>query len=487
MSEPTTPTPKSQQEDTAKQQSSHPQFAHINILIVILICAISIFLYLEYFPQVIKASYAAIWILFGFMISTFLIFFGFRAYLTKFLFGSKEIGASDVLKDVQQISNTLIEQGSDKVLAHLPGEQRARIKLMLPKMTDWFIWKSLRNWYWQWIIKIFVSIVGLTGTMLLMNQNELLNNQNILIQRQISLEEASRRSALVVLMSNIMDKVDREIEKQQDLLPQKYRDTARFQLSQSLIGQIAALSHSFKPYRYMSGDTLIPVPLSPERGQLLITLSLLPLDTTTIQKIYFSATFESADLKLARLSNAYLKGIRLEKADLEGARLKGTDLRGANLRGTNLKRIDLEGANLERVNLNLADMKMAYLVQADLREANINGADLGGTMLTKANLSGADLVETDIRGADLSAANLTKAFLLSADLSNANLEQTDLSNASLSKANVTSTLGLTFQVLKQCSSLYQAKGIPQDTLVRLKQEKPELFDSQKFLDAPNLF
>ena len=62
-----------------------------------------------------------------------------------------------------------------------------------------------------------------------MNQNDLLKAQNLKIddqttllksqtevaKRQMLLEEASRRSNLVVLMSNIMDKVDREIEAQQ--------------------------------------------------------------------------------------------------------------------------------------------------------------------------------------------------------------------------------------------------------------------------------
>ena len=124
-----------------------------------------------------------------------------------------------------------------------------------------------------------MSLGGLTGTLLLVNQNELLQNQNQLIKNQMSLEEASRRGALVMLMSNIFDKVDDEIAEQKaemSVWQIEITDSTKYSLSQSLIGQIAALSYSFKPYKFMDGDTMIGRPLSPERGQLLVTICGLP-------------------------------------------------------------------------------------------------------------------------------------------------------------------------------------------------------------------
>jgi hypothetical protein len=263
-----------------------------------------------------------------------------------------------------------------------------------------------------------------------MNQNELLNNQNTLIQRQMSLEEANRRSALVVLMSNIMDKVDREIEKQQDLLPKGItkgaRDSARFQLSQSLIGQIAALSHSFKPYRYMSGDTLISKPLSPERAQLLITLTLLPLDTVTLDKIYKSATFYSADLEFATLNNQYLSGANLIRANLTGA--------------------DLRKVNLSRANLTDANLRGTFLHRANLRDANLSEANLSETYSRWADLSGANLIDANLSGANLGNADLSRTYYLK------------------------------FEMLKLCRSLHECKGLPDDIIVKLKQEKPDIFE-----------
>ena len=108
--------------------------------------------------------------------------------------------------------------------------------------------KGLVAWigqHWQFVLTFIIACIG---SWLLVNQNDLLENQNTLIQRQMSLEEASRRSALVMLMSNIMDKVDDEIKEQKSELRSKgiskaVVDTMKFSLSQSLIGQIAALSH----------------------------------------------------------------------------------------------------------------------------------------------------------------------------------------------------------------------------------------------------
>ena len=288
----------------------------MGVFIGVLIGIAGLLFYQGHLPQITKALYTATWVLFGVVIFTFLIFWGLREYLTRFVLGSKTASARDVLEDAQRVSDVLTERIADKVLADLPIEERGRIKHLLPRLANWFIWGRLRNWWWQWILGIFVALGGLTGTMLLMNQNELLNNQNALIQRQMSLEEANRRSALIVLMSNIIDKADKEIEGQQKGLSKSAHEKKRYTLSQSLIGQIAALSHSFKPYRYMEGDTLISWPLSPERGQLLITITSLPLDTTTFISIYGTATFQKADLKKAILFDRYLSGADLSGADL---------------------------------------------------------------------------------------------------------------------------------------------------------------------------
>lgn len=312
-----------------------------------------------------------------------------------------------------------------------------------------------------------MSLGGLTGTLLLVNQNQL-------IKHQMFLEEASRRGALVMLMSNIFDKVDREIERQRDTM-KVVTDSTKFKLSQSLIGQIAALSQAFKPYRFMDGGELIKNPLSPERGQLLITITRLPLDTGTFRSIYQRSTFESADLNEAELSEADLRSAKLKDSrlinahldwsNLGDANLWNADLREANLSNASLSNASLSNANLTRAYLREADLKGAHFREANLSRANLSGSDLRGASMWMANLSRAYLWSTDLSKAELWRANLRKAKLDGAKLDGADLWEADLSKVS----------GLYTAQVARAQILYKCKLPKNINVTKLKKEKPELF------------
>ncbi len=284
-------------------------------------------------------------------------------------------------------------------------------------------------------------IVACFGTWLVFKQNNLMENQNALVKQQMSLDEAGRRSALIALMSNIMDKVDDEIKDQKDDLLKRGLsraavDTMKFSLSQSLIGQIAALSHSFKPYRFMDADTLIDKPLSPERGQLLITLTRLPLKNSTFYQIFYSATFENSDLKRASLNHVNLNIAELSKSNLNEAQLAYSNLKSANL-------------------------GKATLVGADLAEVNLEDANL-----SEANLSGSYLTDACVRNAVFFGSNLEWAYLKRIDFRQARLNQANLSNTqmygtimSIQQAKVLKALGyVQISVSGSCVRLY-SKGL----------------------------
>lgn len=422
--------------------------------------------YQNHLPKITNALYTVTLLSFGAIIFTFLVVFSFRTLITRKILGENSVG--DFLNDAQAVADSVTDQLTQNVLVNIPSETRDRVRNVLPRLANWFIWGRLRNWWWNWILGIFVSLGGLTGTILLINQNQLLEAQNRkiddqtgllkaqneLVNRQMQLEEASRRSALVVLMSNIMDKVDREIESQQVGLTTKQKENKKYKLSKSLIGQIAALSYSFKPYRYMDGDTLIDRPLSPERGQLLITLSLLPFDSETFELIFENALFESADLQNATLTYAYLNHINLNGADLSGADLSRSYFLSANL----------EGANLEG----------ALLLFSDWTEADLSGANLTGAVLHFLNLT----------GANLTGANLTNTYALntnfnSAKLSNANLteisgfEDVNLKDAMLDGANLEGT-ELTIKQAVSVKSLWECKNIQDAIMLEIKKQRPQL-------------
>lgn len=182
------------------------------------------------------------------------------------------------------------------------------------------------------------------------------------------------------------------------------------------------------------------------------------------------------------LSYCYLSGARLNKVDLSGANLSGANLTRTNLSRANLTGADLSGANLSgadvtrailaKVNISWANLSKAKLSNADLPMSDLTMSDLTSANLSNANLTGANLAMSTLTGANLSETNLTGADLTVANLTDANLSWANLRDADLNQA-----LGLTFEILITCSSLYGTDGLPDDVKAKLKETKPELFEN----------
>ena len=209
-----------------------------------------------------------------------------------------------------------------------------------------------------------------------------------------------------------MDAVDKELK--EDIGKKGVRD-----LSPQLIGRITGLSTRLKPYRYLDGDELTTKPLSPERGQLFISLLGSQLDTNTLVKIYNRIDLRDADLIGANLRGANLIGADLSDADLAFADLSDANLRDADLRDADLSRADLGDANLSGADLTLTDLSRADLSDADLRYAYLLGAYLIG-----ANLRGANLWNADLSIADLSQAKVDNDFLRETQLKGYQIDST---------------------------------------------------------------
>lgn len=348
---------------------------------------------------------------------------------------------------------------------------------------------------------------------LLMNQNQLLEKQNDKINLQNNLIEADRRSSLVFLMSNILDRIDQEITLQKQ--DASFKDSLGYSLSDPLIGRIAALSQGFIPYRYLEGDILVEKAVSPERGQLLLSLAKSKLNSTSYLNIFRSTNFNyaylkganlrrvdlreadlneadlnEADLRKANLSNANLSEANLDEADLRNAGLEWADLSGANLSEANLRE-----ANLSEADLRLADLREAFLSkailreadlrEADLQEADLREADLRGAILSEADLRGADLSEANLQGADLRGANLRrvdlrgadlrKAYLDGAFLGGASLGGADLGGANLREADFSNIRYLILDQLKETKTLFECRNLDDQLKQQLKKDKPCLF------------
>ena len=448
------------EKESSSKSASRLNFQSIifGILIGIPITMVGMLIYINYFDQVNNLLLYILLVVFGVVVATLVLLWGFKPYLTRLLFGSKVADSPDLIAEAQTIASQLSDGIIDKVMENATDEQREKAKGLVLRLGNWFVWGRLRNWWWSWILGIFVSLGGLTGTLLLVNQNELLQNQNQLIKNQMSLEEASRRGALVMLMSNIFDKVDREIEAQREKMIEDKKvvtDSTKFKLSQSLIGQIAALSQAFKPYRFMDGDELIEEPLSPERGQLLITICGLPLDTLILENIFEKSNFEYADLGEAKLKRANLRDINLSYANLEGADISYTNLNYAQLYGANLFGVNLFMANLE--------------------EANLVGTDLRNSSLSKANLQRTDLQKSDLRYSSFGSVNFSRANLSEANMYGAFLGKANLNETNLVGTDLRGVQHLTEAQVKAAYSLYLCKFPSKIRVSNLKKTHPRLF------------
>jgi uncharacterized protein YjbI with pentapeptide repeats len=132
------------------------------------------------------------------------------------------------------------------------------------------------------------------------------------------------------------------------------------------------------------------------------------------------AKMAGADLRLAKLDEAWLESAQLGHAILSGAsfagaRLDGADLAGAWLHGTNfilasLHGADLSGAKLEGADFTSAAMQGANLALAGLEGASLRDAELEGVNLAMARLAGADLSGAKMQGSDMRGANVWRAL-----------------------------------------------------------------------------
>jgi len=266
------------------------------------------------------------------------------------------------------------------------------------------------------------------------NQNEQFEakskRQNQIIEEQSALIESIRNENMGMMLSNVMGLVDEDL-----------RNSADRSLSKVTMNRIAALSYSLSPYKYMEGDSLSAIKLSPERGQLLLALAIVEMDSSSFEEIKRNTSFAGADLRGANFRGADLSGIDLTGADMTSAELEGVNLsdaalKGAKLWGADLNNADLSGANLKRSDLSWTDMNDANLRSADLNGSNLTNAQLIKADLRKATfqwteMSGAVLRDADLKGGDLFGAVLTKANLTNANLTDVLLRRADLTDAIL--------------------------------------------------------
>ncbi|PCJ66458.1 MAG: hypothetical protein COA58_06685 [Bacteroidetes bacterium] len=292
---------------------------------------------------------------------------------------------------------------------------------------------SKKNRYsFIWVVSVLIIVSVLVFSIGVYKQNTMYKNQlqtqSIRLKEQSQMIVSVRQSKLMSLMKHILDKVENEVNSN----PNKA-------LSDETIDRIVTLSSSFKPYKSFEKDSVSEKELSPERGQLLLALSIIKMDSNSFSRIRQSTSFSQADLTNADLQGIDLSGIDLSGANIEDANLSWANLKGANLRGVNLSRANLTGADLTGADLKRANLSWAELNEADLKQAVLNGADLTNAKLRKADLRDATIHWAELNGvmlneADLTGCDLKGVGMVNTNLTNANLTEIAMSGVDLSEA-----------------------------------------------------
>lgn len=252
-------------------------------------------------------------------------------------------------------------------------------------------------------------VLAILQTYYLKKQNEKFDVQNKRIEQQTYLQEAERRSSLVFLFDNVLDKLDEEL-----------KESPGRELSPQLVGRIIALSKALKPYRFLEGDSITPTMSSPERGQLLLSLVASKLGRNTYDNIFLMADFSYAILDNVSLDDAYLRNINLSHATLKGLSLVGADFSYANLESATFmdtrafssdprsKRTRFDFANFHAARLENSDFTRSSFVYVNFTDAVLQNVLFRKTFLNKAKF---DLAQGDTLDFSLSVAQNTRFSL----------------------------------------------------------------------------
>jgi uncharacterized protein YjbI with pentapeptide repeats len=293
----------------------------------------------------------------------------------------------------------------------------------------------------RFIITLSLIIAGgFASSFLFFQQNKFskiqAEQQHIKLAEQFELEATTRKSNSLNLINNLFDKIEKELQAH----PKRM-------LSDEMIERIATLNYSFEPYQYFDGEKFSEKKWSPERGQLLLSLAKMKIDSSSFNQIKSKISFLGADLRKvdlagADLSNTDLREANFDHANLVGANFHKANLEKASMQKANLTKANLREANLKDADLNWADFHLAKLNQAACYSANMTNAKLRNADLTEANLSWANLKNTFFNDANLTRAKFFEADLRRTNLSNAILIETILTSANLgestfNKANLT--------------------------------------------------
>lgn len=309
-----------------------------------------------------------------------------------------------------------------------------------------------------------VSIVSIVGLIIAFRANDLLSKQNDKIEKQTELikvqnerikeqtylTESSRRATLIFELTSILDKIDEEIDK----VPP---DSLTPKLSDRLEGRIIALSLSLRPYRYLQDNGVLTKAMSPERGQLLISLIASKINMSNIS---LRGDFTRADLKNADLRNTTLDNIRLGESDLSSSELNNSSFSNADIKNAILTKAEIEEVNFSKADISFTNLDLCTGDRVNFYNCLLERSVLDSTSTFASyfkdikasflSIKAGRFLECDFSNAVMPFSNLSGSNFYGSNFTDANLR-----NSTLKKANFTNVI---FKNVKLDSAIVDSKN-----------------------------
>lgn len=211
----------------------------------------------------------------------------------------------------------------------------------------------------------------------------------------------------------------------------KYKTDTAVSLPDHEVRRLAELSSNFEPTYLTRSDTIHETKWSKERGQLLLSLMSVPLDSTTLRQIKKEVTFAHAYLYEADLQGLDLSGINLSDSNMSNANLSGSDLSKSNLKKTSFKGAKMHGVKLIGASLQRADLSWAIMDSAVCDQARMDGIYMQNTHAPNASFINCSIHWAILEGSNFQSANFTQANIFGTDMKRVNCSDANFVQANL--------------------------------------------------------
>ncbi len=313
------------------------------------------------------------------------------------------------------------------------------------------------------IVLLFFAVVSIVWV----------NQQNQLLKDKIDSQEGILLELKDGLTSVTTQSVVAQIPLILRVIQQELESDSLKRISINTIDRLAAVSELLKPRRTFYLDSDSSKMSSPERGQLLLQLIHLKMDSNSFMDLKRKVTFEAADLENADLGEIDMSCANLNKAILSNCNLKKSNFHHANLEGADIRKSELVEACFNAANLTRADLSWSNATSASFVGATMDGARLDNIQaigcdlsyssiqwaeLKMARLGMANCHSTDFKGSNLGRINLDGAVLVNANLIRANIKQASLLTVQLDGARVKGLDWISMGIKENVSGISQVNS-----------------------------